>query len=137
MAESRWHATAHCVVGDGADRCAGSGGVHHRDRQLVEGSLGMVCTHDLLGKLLTINTHGAEMLGRKVEEMTGHNLAEFYVPEKHDELTAYLQEIGETGEAQGMFNLSHADGEVRDVAYRNRLIVAPGRAPYVLGFGVD
>ena len=108
-----------------------------RYRQLVEGSLGMVCTHDLRGNLLTINTHGAETVGRKVEEMTGHDLAEFIVPEKRDMLPAYLKKIGETGEAQGMLHLSHADGEVRAVAYRNKLIVVPGRAPYVLGFGVD
>ena len=108
-----------------------------RYRQLVEGSLGMVCTHDLRGKILTINTHGAEMIGRTVEEMTGHNLAEFLAPERRDAMSAYLTQIGETGEAQGMFHLSHADGEVRDVAYRNKLIVVSGRAPYVLGFGVD
>jgi PAS domain S-box-containing protein len=108
-----------------------------RYRQLVEGSLGMVCTHDLRGNLLTINTHGAETIGRTVEEMTGHNLAEFIAPEKRDMLPAYLKKIGETGEAQGMLHLSHADGEVRAVAYRNKLIVVPGRAPYVLGFGVD
>jgi len=108
-----------------------------RYRQLVEGSLGMVCTHDLRGTLLTINTHGAETLGNKVEDMTGHNLAEFIVPEKQSALPAYLKKIGETGEAQGLLHLSHADGEIRVVAYRNKLIVVPGRAPYVLGFGVD
>jgi two-component system sensor histidine kinase VicK len=108
-----------------------------RYRQLIEGSLGMVCTHDLLGNLLTINTHGAETIGRSVEEMLGHNLVEFIAPEKQVALPAYLRKIGETGEAQGMLHLSHADGEVRAVAYRNKLIVVPGRAPYVLGFGVD
>ena len=108
-----------------------------RYRQLVEGSLGMVCTHDLAGKLLTINTHGAETLGHKVEDMSGHNLAEFIVPERRAELPAYLKKMGETGEAQGLLHLSHADGEVRVVAYRNKLIVVPGRSPYVLGFGVD
>jgi two-component system, OmpR family, sensor histidine kinase VicK len=108
-----------------------------RYRQLVEGSLGMVCTHDLLGNLLTINTHGAETIGRTVEEMSGHNLAEFIVPDRRGALPAYLKKIGETGEAQGLLHLSHADGEVRVVAYRNKLIVVPGRAPYVLGFGVD
>jgi two-component system sensor histidine kinase VicK len=108
-----------------------------RYRQLVEGSLGMVCTHDLLGNLLTINTHGAETIGRKVEEMSGHNLSEFIVPDRRGALPAYLKKIGETGEAQGLLHLSHADGEVRVVAYRNKLIVVPGRAPYVLGFGVD
>jgi PAS domain S-box-containing protein len=108
-----------------------------RYRQLVEGSLGMVCTHDLRGTLLTINTHGAETIGHTVEEMTGHNLDEFIVPERKAALPAYLKKIGETGEAQGLLHLSHADGEVRVVAYRNKLIVVPGRAPYVLGFGVD
>jgi len=108
-----------------------------RYRQLVEGSLGMVCTHDLRGTLLSINTHGAETLGRTIEEMTSHNLDEFIVPEKKAALPAYLKKIGETGEAQGLLHLSHSDGEMRVVAYRNKLIVVPGRAPYVLGFGVD
>jgi two-component system sensor histidine kinase VicK len=108
-----------------------------RYRQLVEGSLGMVCTHDLRGNLLSINTHGAETLGRTIEEMNGHNLDEFIVPEKKAALPSYLKKIGETGEAQGLLHLSHSDGEMRVVAYRNKLIVVPGRAPYVLGFGVD
>lgn len=108
-----------------------------RYRQLVEGSLGMVCTHDLRGTLLTINTHGAETLGRTIEEMTNHNLEEFIVPDRRAALPAYLKKIGETGEAQGLLHLSHADGDMRVVAYRNKLIVVPGRAPYVLGFGVD
>lgn len=108
-----------------------------RYRQLVEGSLGMVCTHDLRGTLLSINTHGAETLGRTIEEMTGHNLEEFIVPDRKAALPVYLKKIGETGEAQGLLHLSHSDGDMRVVAYRNKLIVVPGRAPYVLGFGVD
>ncbi len=108
-----------------------------RYRQLIEGSLGMVCTHDLRGNLLTINTHGAETIGQTVEAMNGHNLVEFIAPDRRASLPAYLKKIGETGEAQGLLHLSHADGEVRVVAYRNKLIVVPGRAPYVLGFGVD
>jgi two-component system, OmpR family, sensor histidine kinase VicK len=108
-----------------------------RYRQLIEGSLGMVCTHDLRGNLLTINTHGAETIGRTVEQMANHNLEEFIVPDRRAAMPAYLKKIGETGEAQGLLHLSHADGDMRVVAYRNKLIVVPGRAPYVLGFGVD
>jgi PAS domain S-box-containing protein len=59
------------------------------------------------------------------------------VPERKAALPVYLKKIGETGEAQGLLHLAHADGEVRVIAYRNKLIVVPGRAPYVLGFGVD
>ncbi len=108
-----------------------------RYRQLVEGSLGMVCTHDLHGVLLSINAHGAATVGRSVEEMVGISLADFIPDERKPGLPAYLKLITETGEAQGLLHLSHIDGEVRVVAYRNKLIDVPGREPYVLGFGVD
>jgi PAS domain S-box-containing protein len=49
----------------------------------------------------------------------------------------YLAEILHKGEVQGMLHLRHVNGEVRIVAYRNKLIEIPGRDPYVLGFGVD
>ncbi len=108
-----------------------------RYRLFIEGSLGMVCTHDLRGVLLSVNTHGAETLGRTVSDMIGHSLEEFIVPERKHLLKTYLEQIANTGEAQGFLHLSHADGEIRVVAYRNKLILAPGRTPYVLGFGVD
>lgn len=108
-----------------------------RYRLFIEGSLGMVCTHDLRGVLLSVNTHGAETLGRSVTDMVGHSLEEFIVPDRKHLLKTYLEQIAETGEAQGFLHLTHADGEIRTVAYRNKLILTPGRAPYVLGFGVD
>jgi two-component system, OmpR family, sensor histidine kinase VicK len=108
-----------------------------RYRQLVEGSLGIVCTHDLKGNLLSINAHGAETIGRTVDAMLNHSLSEFIPEGRRASLQAYLKKIGETGEAQGLLHLSHADGEIRVIAYRNKLIDVPGRTSYVLGFGVD
>lgn len=108
-----------------------------RYRLLVEGSLGMVCTHDLRGVLLSVNTHGAATLGRSVSDMVGHSLAEFIVPARRHLLPAYLKQVTEEGEAQGLLHLFHTDTETRVIAYRNKLIVAPDRAPYVLGFGID
>ena len=108
-----------------------------RYRQLVEGSLGMVCTHDLRGVLLSVNTHGAESLGRSVDEMVGNNVGMFVPGERRDSLNRYLAEIAETGEAQGRLSLCHRDGDIRVIAFRNKLIEVPDREPYVLGFGVD
>ena len=108
-----------------------------RYRQLVEGSLGMVCTHDLQGVLLSVNTHGAQSIGLTREEMTGHRLSEFMPEERRAAFELYLSEIIRRGEVQGMLHLRHVDGEIRVVAYRNKLIEVPGRDPYVLGFGVD
>jgi len=108
-----------------------------RYRQLVEGSLGMVFTHDMKGKLLSVNVHGAESVGRTVEEMVGSPLMKFVQAERRATIDDYLKTIADTGEAQGMLHLAHTDGEVRVIAYRNKLIATPGRTPYVLGFGVD
>jgi PAS domain S-box-containing protein len=108
-----------------------------RYRQLVEGSLGMVCTHDLKGVLLSVNTHGAQGLGRNREDVVGHRLSEF-IPEGrrafHDR---YLSNIVTKGEIQGLLHLRHADGSLRYIAYRNKLIQTPGAEPYVLAFGID
>jgi PAS domain S-box-containing protein len=108
-----------------------------RYRQLVEGSLGMVCTHDSNGVLLSINHHGAEAIGRTLEDMVGHPISEFMPTKLVQHFDEYLKQIGETQEAQGLLHLRHLNGEVRVIAYRNKLIDLPGHEPYVLGFGVD
>ncbi len=108
-----------------------------RYRQLVEGSLGMVCTHDLEGVLLSVNTHGAQSIGRTREEMTGHRLSEFVPEERRADFDSYLSEIVRRGEVRGLLYLRHVNGEERIIAYRNKRIEVPGREPYVLGFGVD
>jgi PAS domain S-box-containing protein len=113
-----------------------------RYRQLVEGSLGMVCTHDLHGTILSVNTHGAQTIGRSRDQMVGHSLAEFMPQESRnqdsrDGFAHYLSEIVNKGEVQGLLRLHHISGDVRVIAYRNKLIQVPGHAAYVLGFGVD
>jgi PAS domain S-box-containing protein len=108
-----------------------------RYRQLVEGSLGMVFTHDTSGTLLSLNAHGAATMGRTVEEMVGHPLMEFIPAKRRPATREYLRVIENAGEAQGLLHLAHSDGEVRVIAYRNKLITVPERTPYVLGVGID
>jgi len=108
-----------------------------RYRQLVEGSLGMVCTHDLKGIVLSVNTHGAQSIGRTREEMTGRRLSDFMPEGRRLGFEKYLSDILRRGEVQGLLHLLHISGEERIVAYRNKLIEVPGRDTYVLGFGVD
>ena len=108
-----------------------------RYRQLVEGSLGMVFTHDLAGVLLSVNTHGARSIGRTREAMVGLPLTSFMPEDHRDTFDAYLGEVVGRGEVQGLLYLHHIDGDVRVIAYRNKLIEGAGRDPYVLAFGVD
>jgi two-component system sensor histidine kinase VicK len=108
-----------------------------RYRQLVEGSLGMVCTHNLKGIVLSVNAHGAQSIGRTREDMIDHRLSEFMPQDRRLGFDKYLSDIVRHGEVQGLLHLRHVNGEVRVVAYRNKLVEIPGRDSYVLGFGVD
>jgi PAS domain S-box-containing protein len=108
-----------------------------RYRQLVESSLGMVCTHDLEGRILSINASAAESLGYRVEEMVGRRLMDF-VPEDHwGAFENYLHRIALSGEEQGTISLRHRNGEIRIVAWRNRLLDLPDMKPFVLSHGID
>ena len=108
-----------------------------RYRQIVEGSLGLVCTHDLQGRILSINEHGAQSFGRKIAEVVGHTLPEFIFPERHHFLQPYFTALLSAGEAQGLMHLRHLNGEERVLAYRNRLVEPTDGPRYVLAFAVD
>ena len=108
-----------------------------RYRQLIEGSLGAVFTHTLDGTLLSLNAYGAESLGYAVEEMVNRNLAHFMPTEAKPGFAEYLSTLLSIGEARGTFELSHRDGTVHVLAYRNRLMSASTGDSYALCFGVD
>jgi two-component system sensor histidine kinase VicK len=108
-----------------------------RYRQLVESSLGMVCTHDLDGRILSINASAAESLGYRAEEMVGTRLIEYVPEDQRVNFDAYLQRIAMTGEEQGTISLRHRQGGVRIIAWRNRLLDLPEMPPFVLGHGID
>ncbi|MEO6923795.1 MAG: PAS domain S-box protein, partial [Bryocella sp.] len=73
-----------------------------RYRQLIEGSLGMVATHDLEGTMLSINEFGARGLGRAVGEVVGTNLKEYMLPHRRHLLQTYFDDLRTTGQAQGL-----------------------------------
>jgi PAS domain S-box-containing protein len=108
-----------------------------RYRQIVEGSLGLVCTHDMDGKILSINEHGASGLGYTVQDVVGKMLQGFTKPENRSQLERYFEELRSKEEAQGLLHLLNSRGEERAFAYRNRVVAPIDGERYVLGFGVD
>ena len=108
-----------------------------RYRQLVESSLGIVFTHDLDGRILSINASAAESLGYRADQMVGRRLSEFVPDEERTAFETYLRKIALSGEEQGTISLRHRNGEVRIIAWRNRLLDLPDVAPFVLGHGLD
>jgi len=108
-----------------------------RYRDLVENSQGLICTHDLEGVLLSVNSATAGMLGYTPEEMVGRNLREFLAPSVRGLFDTYLERIRHERTVNGVLRLVHKKGDERVVMYRNLRSEEPGRKTYVLGHGLD
>ena len=108
-----------------------------RYRNLVEHSLGLICTHDLDGRLLSINPAAARSLGYEAEHGIGRNLAEFLAPETRHLFDGYLQRIRDNGQDAGLMRVIARDGGARVWMYRNVRYEQPGDLPYILGHAID
>ena len=108
-----------------------------RYRELVEYSLGLICTHDLAGTILSINPAAAESLGYRCEDGIGRNLADFLQPDKRHLFGDYLRRIEHHGHDTGLMKVVGRSGAVRVWMYRNVLSRHQGQEPYVLGHAID
>ncbi|HEY1307422.1 MAG TPA: PAS domain S-box protein [Vicinamibacterales bacterium] len=108
-----------------------------RYRQLVENSLGLICTHDLDGVLLSVNPAAAGSLGYEPQDSIGKNLRDFVSPNTRHLFDDYLKRIRERSRDSGLMRVVRRDGSERLWLYRNVLVVEPGTRPYVIGHGID
>ena len=108
-----------------------------RYRNLVEHSLGLICTHDLDGRLLSINPAAAHSLGYEPEHGVGLNLATFLAPETRHLFDDYLQRIRNHGQDAGLMRVIARNGRARVWMYRNVLCEEPDGTAYVLGHALD
>ncbi|KOR41789.1 diguanylate cyclase [Xanthomonas oryzae] len=92
-------------------------------RKMFQYSLGLICTHDMHGRLVSINPAAARSLGRRVEQMEGRSLAEFVRPERHAAFQGYLSRMVLDGQDSGVIELVAGDGSLRHWQYRNVLDV--------------
>ncbi|HEX6865144.1 MAG TPA: PAS domain S-box protein [Thermoanaerobaculia bacterium] len=106
-------------------------------RDLVENSLGLICTHELSGTFLSINPAGADLLGYSPDEIVGRNLRDILAPAVRPLLDEYLTRLRHLTSDSGYMRVQTSGGDERVLFYRNRLCRRPGREPYVLGHAQD
>ena len=100
-----------------------------RYRQLVEGSLGIICTHDLDGNIQSINSHAAAILGHTPEEIVGTPLFDYIADDHKRDYEQYVSALNEQHEHQGLFYFKRPNGQSAVVAYRNKLLQLPAPSP--------
>ncbi|WP_215226410.1 PAS domain-containing hybrid sensor histidine kinase/response regulator [Echinicola shivajiensis] len=109
----------------------------HRFRKFFENSLGLMCIHDLSGKLLMVNESSANSLGYKKEELIGRELQSL-MPLNHQKgFEGYLISIKEKGFAQGIMKILNKSGEPKIWLFSNVLEKGKDGSEYVLGNALD
>src|SRR6266566_1914973 len=90
-----------------------------RYRELVEYSLGLICTHDLDGTILSINPAAARSLGYEPKDGIGRNLRDFLSADTRHLFDGYLDRIRKNGDDAGLMRVLARTSEPRTWMYRN------------------
>jgi len=104
-----------------------------RFRKLFEYSLGLICTHDHDGVVLSVNPAAA---GYSVGELLGRPLTDFIPAERHAAFRAYLLQLMTRDRNAGMLELIAKDGSRRVWQYQS-VLDDQSDEPYVLGHALD
>ena len=107
-----------------------------RYRHLVESSQGLICTHDVQGRLLSVNPAALQVLGYSFEEVVGRNMREMLSPEVREQFDAYLERIQTALTDTGLMLVVAKDGAEHVWQYHN-VMVTDTDPPYVLGHAQD
>lgn len=107
-----------------------------RYRKLFQYSLGLICTHDHEGILLSVNPAAASSLGYSIGEMIGRPLTDFIRPDLHPLFREYLLRVMRKDSDAGMLELIAKDGSQHIWQYHN-VLDDEADDPYVLGHAQD
>jgi PAS domain S-box-containing protein len=108
-----------------------------RLRIFFENSQGLMCTHDLEGNFLSVNTAGAALLGYTTQEILGLSLYSITPATRHPNVDGYLKQIREMGAAEGQMLTCHKNGSTRIWMFKNVVEIAKDGDPYVIGNAID
>ncbi|MGN6419552.1 MAG: PAS domain S-box protein [Pseudobacter sp.] len=106
-------------------------------RSFFENSDGLMCIHDLDGKLLSVNRATAVSLGYSKEELTGSNLLKVVADDYTGNLHKYLKNIARDKSARGIMHTRHRNGSVRIWLFNNVLKEDGAGNQYVIGNALD
>jgi PAS domain S-box-containing protein len=108
-----------------------------RYRDLVEHGRDLICTHDLEGRILSVNPWAAKVLGYAPDELLQMNFRELLAPKVRKDFDAYVDEIRKHGAAQGLLLVQTRTGEDRILEYNNTLRTDGVAEPIVRGMAHD
>ena len=108
-----------------------------RYRDLVDNSHELICTHDLEGRVLSVNPWAARVLGYPQDSLVGINIRDGLLPQYRTQFDDYLRTVITEGSARGVMKVRTATGETRLWEYYNTLRTEGVERPIVRGMAHD
>jgi PAS domain S-box-containing protein len=108
-----------------------------RYRDLVDNSHELICTHDLEGRVLSVNPWAARVLGYPQDAIIGINIRDGLLPEYRAQFDDYMRTVITEGSARGVMKVRSATGETRLWEYYNTLRTEGVEKPIVRGMAHD
>jgi PAS domain S-box-containing protein len=114
--------------------------LERREKQyhdLVYYSQALICTHDLQGRLLSVNPAIEQLMGAPAAQLVGHHLSESVMPQHQPSMQAYLDGTLPASSEPRVVAIRTAKGEVRYLHYYTYRVEEEGYPPYIVASGYD
>jgi two-component system NarL family sensor kinase len=108
-----------------------------RYRDLVENSEDLIGTHDLDGRILSINPTPCRRLGYELEEVLRMNMRDLLAPRFRNLYPAFVERVRENGQDKGYMVVVTRSGEERIWEYTSTLRSAGVSSPVIRGMAHD
>jgi PAS domain S-box-containing protein len=106
-------------------------------RDLVENISDLICTHDLDGRILSVNRAAEELIGHKFKPEENLNIRDILDPDKKELFDAYITELKKKGRAAGLMKIKTFTGKIRIWQYSNSLKTTGAKTGIVRGYARD
>ncbi|MBC8085352.1 MAG: PAS domain S-box protein, partial [Hymenobacter sp.] len=104
-------------------------------RNLLAHTQALIGTHDLQGRLLSVNPAVEELMGLPAAAIIGNHLTQAVPPELHAGVRQYLAEISGSKHSQGVLKIVNQHEERHYILFNNFRVDEPGQEPYVVAYG--
>jgi two-component system CheB/CheR fusion protein len=120
------------------DKLQAEAALKERFLELLENANDVVFTHDLTGRLTSINSTGERLLQRKRDELLSSNLLDLVVPDQRAAAGHWLDQVLKGVELSAMeWDFLSATGQRVKLEINARMIVQDGKQIEVEGIGRD
>ncbi|MBD1396171.1 PAS domain S-box protein [Pontibacter sp. JH31] len=106
-------------------------------RDLINYSQAYICTHDMQGRILTVNPYLLNTLGYQEEEVVGKVLMQFFPLLHRPHFPEYLRQIETMAVVDGILCILNKAKEERYLFYQNYRVSEEGQEGYVICIAQD